>query len=106
MRLNRRVGPLMLASAVVLLSGCRGNSSMQAVQAAAVQGNTPQMPQFEYDPTWPKQLPNKWMFGEVGAMVTDPKTNHIWVLQRPSGGAKPGLGDMYGLDGIAECCFP
>ena len=61
------------------------------------------IPAFEYDPTWPKPLPNNWMTGSIGAMAMDSK-NHIWVAQRP--GSTTNLSERYGLEGLGECCFP
>jgi len=39
-------------------------------------------PAFKVDPSWPKQLPNNWMLGQVGGMAVDAQDN-IWVFQRP-----------------------
>ena len=90
----------------ILLSGCQSDKSVQTAQAAGQQqGDTSEIPQFQYDPTWPKQLPNGWIMGEVGAMAIDSQ-DHIWVNQRPTGGAAVALSERYGLQGIAECCFP
>ena len=61
------------------------------------------IPAFEYDPTWPKPLPNNWMTGNIGAMTIDSQ-NHIWVAQRP--GSTTNLSERYGLEGLGECCFP
>ncbi len=105
MRLNV-VGPALVIAVSLMFSGCERAKSAQRGEAAAQEGGTsPEVPQFEYDPTWPKQLPNNWIMGEVGAMAIDSK-NHIWVNQRPTGGGPLGLGERYGLQGLAECCFP
>lgn len=63
----------------------------------------PEVPAFEYDPTWPKPLPNNWVTGNIGAMAVDAK-DHIWVAQRPA--STTTLSERYGLDGIGDCCFP
>src|SRR6202158_6449712 len=39
-------------------------------------------PKFKVDPSWPKELPNNWIMGQVGGMAVD-RHDHIWVLQRP-----------------------
>ena len=39
-------------------------------------------PQFKVDPSWPKQLPNNWIIGQIGGMNVDAQ-DHIWVFQRP-----------------------
>ena len=60
------------------------------------------IPRFEYDPTWPKQLPNQWIFGEVGGMGVDAQ-GHIWVIQRPW--TVTGR-ELAAVSGEAECCRP
>src|SRR6266550_1930265 len=39
-------------------------------------------PAFKVDPSWPKQLPNNWIIGQIGGMNVDAQ-DHIWVFQRP-----------------------
>jgi DNA-binding beta-propeller fold protein YncE len=73
----------------------------RAITAATMQTN--EIPVFQYDPTWPKQLPNNWILGNIGAMAVDGR-DHIWVIQRP--GSTTGLSERYGSDGLGECCFP
>ncbi len=40
------------------------------------------VPNYKVDPSWPKQLPNNWIMGQVGGMAVD-SNDHIWVFQRP-----------------------
>ena len=47
-------------------------------QAIAAEGP----PQFKVDASWPKQLPNNWILGQIGGMTVDAQ-DHIWVFQRP-----------------------
>ncbi len=42
-----------------------------------------QVPKFQYDPTFPQPLPEKWAIGAIGGMAVD-SHDHIWVLHRPS----------------------
>ena len=37
---------------------------------------------FEFDPTWPKPLPNNWTLGNVVGVDVD-ANDHIWVVHRP-----------------------
>ena len=37
---------------------------------------------FEFDPTWPKPLPNNWTLGNVVGVDVD-SNDHIWIVQRP-----------------------
>lgn len=41
-----------------------------------------QIPHFRVDPSWPKQLPNNWILGQIGGIAVD-SHDHIWVYQRP-----------------------
>ena len=87
--------------ALAIVAGCG-----QSVQPAAGTADgilADGIPAFEYDPTWPKPLPNNWVTGNIGAMTIDSQ-NHIWVAQRP--GSTLNLSERYGLEGQGECCFP
>ena len=54
----------------------------QATQSARTDGSL-QVPQFQFDPTWPKQpFPNYEIIGNVIGLAIDAK-EHVWVLNRP-----------------------
>jgi len=53
-------------------------TAIAGAQAIAAEGP----PQFEVDASWPKQLPNNWILGQIGGMTVDAQ-DHIWVFQRP-----------------------
>jgi hypothetical protein len=38
-------------------------------------------PRFEVDPSWPKELPDNWLIGQVGGIAVD-RHDNIWILQR------------------------
>ena len=38
-------------------------------------------PEFEVDATWPMELPNQWLIGQVGGIAVD-RHDNIWILQR------------------------
>lgn len=61
------------------------------------------MPAFTYDPSWPKELPNKWILGSIGAVFVS-ADDHVWIAQRP--GSTTNLSERFGLQGYSECCFP
>jgi DNA-binding beta-propeller fold protein YncE len=65
-----------------------------------------QVPIFEYDPTFPKPLPENWAIGAIGGLAVDSQ-DHIYVAQRPSslrGNERfTGAGDT---PPKAECCIP
>ncbi len=65
----------------------------------------PGVPQFEFDPTWPKiPLPNNWIFGNMSGVHVD-EQDHVWILQRGNT-VQLDLGDDYLEQGVAECCTP
>lgn len=47
------------------------------------QGETPSAdtPQFRYDPSWPKPLPDGWVLGSVGSVCVDAQ-DHVFALTR------------------------
>jgi hypothetical protein len=61
-------------------------------------------PRYQYDPTWPKQLPNNWTIEEITGMFVD-KDDHIWVLNRPRNIDKSENFAML-TPPVAECCVP
>jgi hypothetical protein len=60
------------------------------------------VPQYKVDPSWPKQLPNNWIMGQVGGLTVDGE-NHIWVLQRPNSDTVDELGAAQ-TPPRSECC--
>ncbi|MET4799399.1 hypothetical protein ABIA96_001966 [Bradyrhizobium sp. LB11.1] len=44
--------------------------------------NAGDVPAFAVDASWPKQLPNNWILGQVGGITVDWQ-GHIWVIHRP-----------------------
>lgn len=59
-------------------------------------------PQYKVDPSWPQQLPNNWIMGQVGGLTVD-RENHIWVLQRPKSDTPDELGAEQ-TPPRSECC--
>src|SRR5687767_3977880 len=89
-----------LSMLAVLLALGNDQSFLAANQS---NGKANEIPIFEYDPSWPKQLPNGWITGNIGAMTIGPN-DHIWIVQRPN--STTGLSERYGLAGESECCWP
>lgn len=83
-----------VAALLIWASGMIGVSKTSAVSGTAV-------PRYEPDPSWPKPLPNNWMFGQVSGTAVD-SHDHIWVIHRPK---TLGEHDLYGEKKMAECCF-
>src|SRR5260370_2044416 len=53
-----------------------------SVVSTAGTAAAPDVPKFKVDPSWPKELPNNWIMGQVGGMAVD-RHDQICVLQRP-----------------------
>src|ERR687897_529462 len=70
------VALLGLGIALALWGGLQGQA--QATKPAAKS----QVPSFKLDTSWPKALPNNWVFGGASSVAAD-KHGHIWVLSRP-----------------------
>ena len=62
--------------AVVVLVLFWSPSDMRVRAQSATTG-----PQFEVDPLWPKQLPERWVTGELGGVCVD-ANDHVFVLNR------------------------
>src|SRR5262245_23808917 len=97
-RLNRRWRPRLRGVLVTVAvgvtaaisAGCQSATSTPQAAAAA-----DEMPAFRYDPTWPKPLPNGWLFGQAGGIAIDSK-DHVWIYHRT--GTATGLGDTWSLE--------
>ena len=64
-----------------------------------------QVPKFQYDPTFPQPLPEKWAIGAIGGMAVDSR-DHIWVLHRPGPLQKSErLGGAAMTPPRADCCI-
>jgi hypothetical protein len=67
---------------------------------------TVQIPIFEYDPTFPRPLPENWAIGAIGGLAVD-RQDHLYVVQRPGtlrGNERfTGSGDT---PPKADCCIP
>ena len=77
-----------------------------AEPAAAQSGQPVSAPTFEWDPTWPGPLPEKWAVGPVVGVSVD-ADDHIWVIHRQSVLLEDARYTAAAQDPpIAECCIP
>jgi DNA-binding beta-propeller fold protein YncE len=79
-------------------------------------------PGFVVDPSWPQQLPNNWLLGQIGGLYVD-QHDHVWVYNRarsmtteeaglegPVQGATDegqpinGIGHARAYGPVADCC--
>jgi DNA-binding beta-propeller fold protein YncE len=61
----------------LIVSGCIAASAVLVPPAQAAD-----IPTFAVDASWPKQLPNNWIIGQIGGITVDWQ-GHIWVVHRP-----------------------
>jgi DNA-binding beta-propeller fold protein YncE len=59
-------------------------------------------PRFKLDLSWPKELPNNWILGQVRGLAVDPQ-NHIWVLNE---GVPNDNASLAQNPPTARCCIP
>lgn len=76
-----------------------GLAALVSASPAAAQ----QAPKFEVDASWPKELPNNWIMGQVGGLAVD-RHNHIWINQRPRSNTVDELGAAPANGPRSECC--
>ena len=68
------------AMGLVVASRAIAPGALDTPVAAAAQ--TQKIPRFEWDPTWPKPVPNEqWAFGPMVGVGIDSKDN-VWVIHR------------------------
>ena len=79
---------------------------MPAAEVAAAQSDasTNEAPQYEVDPSWPGQLPNRWTLGQVSGIATDSQDN-IWIIQRPRSLTEHEMGAAHNPP-WHDCCVP
>ena len=76
----------------------------EAVAAAPGDSATTGAPQFEVDPSWPMQLPNRWTLGQVSGIATDSQDN-VWIIQRPRSLTEHEMGAAQNPP-WHDCCVP
>src|SRR6266853_718564 len=100
--MNRKQGLAAAAVRLALGAMCTLTSSGVFRQAQP----SVQVPTFQYDPTFPQPLPEKWAIGAIGGMAVDNHDN-IWVLHRPGPLQK---NERFAGAGMtppkADCCIP
>lgn len=68
--------PVMLGCLIALSIGTSWFDKTWAAESQAAE-----FPTFEFDPTWPKELPNNFVLGEVTGIAVD-AADHIWVVHQ------------------------
>jgi len=83
-----------------------GLGALVALAAAPAQAGSrdPAPPRYKVVPSWPKQLPNNWLIGQVGGLSVD-SHDHIWIIQRPRTLTVDEAGAAQ-TPPRSDCCFP
>jgi hypothetical protein len=68
---------LLIGALLVLVAVAGAFMALERTQSAQTG-----VPKFEVDPSWPKDLPNQWMMGQVAGIFVD-SHDHVWVTNRP-----------------------
>ncbi len=111
MKLASVMSAAVAALAVAAGLSFHGVSAEQAKPAPAAKGAVKSdVPQFKYDKTFPKPLPNVMKVGQVVGIAVDSR-NHVWIVQRPKslkGSETEAADGRYGgfTGSIAGCCRP
>ena len=81
-----------------------GEATSEEAGAAMETDSDGGSPTYRVDASWPKDLPNNWLLGQVAGIAVDSQ-DHIWIVHRPGS-----LDDVeYGATAdppFAECCAP
>jgi DNA-binding beta-propeller fold protein YncE len=100
----RHRGHRIAARFAKIASICIAATVLIGAQAISRTAHAGEIPAFAVDPSWPKQLPNNWIIGEIGGITVDWQ-GHIWVIQRPRSLADKEKGASLNPP-RAKCCVP
>jgi len=105
-KFNRMEGLMSVAGirpTLASLVNCVAVALLLSGYAAGRTASAQEVPKFKVDASWPKELPNNWIMGQVGGMAVD-RHDHIWVLQRPNLNTVDELGAAQ-TPPWSQCCF-
>src|SRR5687767_1890183 len=95
MKLQPWVTGAVVAGALVV-----GLTSAKVAVVAQSEG----VPNFDWDPLFFQDLPNRWTTGQVGGISVD-NQDHIWIAHRPAS-VSPGERSAALNPPAARCCTP
>ena len=98
-----------LAVVISGFGGCSPSSESGAANTAneevgANTTNDGSPPTYGVDASWPKELPNNWLLGQVGGIAVDSQ-DHIWIVHRPRQIDDAEYGAVADPP-FADCCAP
>jgi hypothetical protein len=86
----------------LVLGGCGGEGD--AREPAAGTPDAAQLPTFQVDASWPADLPENWILGQVSGVAVDAR-DHVWIVHRPSTVDPVNAGAAQNPP-ISMCCVP
>jgi hypothetical protein len=106
--LGRKLWPSVLICTLlfIFISGCTIEQGSQ-IDSPTVQSDTPDfstVPDYEVDASWPGELPDKWILGQVAGIAVD-QNDHVWIVHRPRTLTAHEAGAVQNPP-TAECCIP
>lgn len=91
---------LILTAGPLLLAGCEAAPG----ESAGTDDPSDGVPRYAVDASWPGDLPNDWILGQVSGIAVDGQ-DHVWVLHRPRTLTEREAGAVQDPP-LAECCVP
>lgn len=61
-------------------------------------------PEYVVDASWPRELPNDWILGQVSGIAVDGE-DHVWIVHRPRSISESEAGAVQDPP-LGECCVP
>jgi len=80
-RMSQNRHLLVGVSVVAMLVGLGDAESLVEKTASAQAKQEVMAPRFEVDPTWPRPLPNHWIYGNVIGVSVDSR-DHVYIIHR------------------------
>src|SRR5436190_4177514 len=98
MSMNRN---FLVAATFLALMAIFAVGSMVLEKQAALDAAGVDAPTFEFDPLWPKPLPNHWVLVWTVGVAVDVQ-DHIWIVHQATKLEPP---ELWGATKESECCF-
>lgn len=102
--MRRTIALLTVTGAIACGSGPAAEPEAPTESVAGAPGAAGDVPVFQFDPAWPKPLPNNWTLGNVVGVAVDARDD-IWVIHRPGSLTAEEAGAAASPP-LAECCRP
>ena len=93
---------IFLAIFCLLLGAC--SSGSDEAETADVSEVSDGIPSFTVDPSWPNEMPDKWIIGSITSVFVD-KNDHVWITHQQEV-LTPEEAAMVQDPPIGTCCTP